>query len=198
MELFISLWPAILVSAVGVWIASAVIWMALPHHKNDFSSLPDEPAFSAYVKGAGIKPGRYMFPFYGSNKECNSAEAKQRWKDGPVGTITVFGQMGMGKNMLLTVLVYLVISIFIAYIAALALPAGQPFEKVFRVTGACGILAYCFSFLPNGIWFQAGFRSMFNCFVDGIVFGLITGLSFGLLWPKGAMAAAKVATLITP
>ena len=32
------LWSAILVSAVPVWIASAVIWMVLPH-KSDFMTV---------------------------------------------------------------------------------------------------------------------------------------------------------------
>ena len=39
---FGSLWLPVLVAAAAVWIASAIVWMALPHHKKDFSKLPSE------------------------------------------------------------------------------------------------------------------------------------------------------------
>lgn len=32
----LSLWLPILLSAAVVWIVSAIVWMALPHHKQDF------------------------------------------------------------------------------------------------------------------------------------------------------------------
>ena len=41
------LWLPILVSAVIVWIASALIWMALPWHKNDFAKTSDEEGVRA-------------------------------------------------------------------------------------------------------------------------------------------------------
>ena len=37
----IDLWLPILVAAVIVWFASALIWMAMPHHKKDIKKLPD-------------------------------------------------------------------------------------------------------------------------------------------------------------
>ena len=39
-----SLWLPILLSAVAVFVASSVVWMLLPHHRDDFAGLPDEEA----------------------------------------------------------------------------------------------------------------------------------------------------------
>ena len=39
-----ALWLPILLSAIAVWVASAIIWMAMPHHKSDWRKLPDEGA----------------------------------------------------------------------------------------------------------------------------------------------------------
>ena len=39
-----SLWLPIVLSAVLVFLASALVWMALPHHKTDWKGLPNEEA----------------------------------------------------------------------------------------------------------------------------------------------------------
>jgi hypothetical protein len=55
--------------------------------------------------------------------------------------------------------------------------------KAFQVTGTMGILAYCFAFLPNMIWFQAERRARITAIGDGLVQGLATGAVFALFWP---------------
>ena len=42
-----SLWLPIVLSAVIVFIASAAVWMLLPHHKGEWKGLPDEEAARA-------------------------------------------------------------------------------------------------------------------------------------------------------
>jgi hypothetical protein len=39
-----ALWLPILLSSIVVWVASALFWMVMPHHKSDFGKLPDEDA----------------------------------------------------------------------------------------------------------------------------------------------------------
>jgi hypothetical protein len=51
---------------------------------------------------------------------------------------------------------------------------------VFRFVGTAGIVAYCAGGIQNVIWFK---RRMITDLADGIVYGLITGVVFGLLWP---------------
>ncbi|HYD01581.1 MAG TPA: hypothetical protein VEB22_10175, partial [Phycisphaerales bacterium] len=57
------------------------------------------------------------------------------------------------------------------------------FADRLQILGSIGILTYCFSFLPNMIWFQAGKRAMVNGIVDGLVYGLVTGAVFSWMWP---------------
>lgn len=56
MDFLIQLWAPILLSAAAVWVASAVVWMALPHHKNDMSPLPDEKGFVDALRAMAIPP----------------------------------------------------------------------------------------------------------------------------------------------
>ena len=55
-------WLAILLSAVLVWIGSALVWMVSPHHKKDFAPLPDEDAALDALRPQNLKPGIYNIP----------------------------------------------------------------------------------------------------------------------------------------
>lgn len=184
MDFLAALWIPILASAVAVWIASAVIWMALPHHRKDMRKLPDEDAFMAQVRAAGISPGAYAFPYCPSHADGQKPEFKKKWEEGPTGYLSVWGKMSMGRNMILTFLVYLVTGTLIAYLGWAGLPHEDAgFGRVMQVTGTAGVLAYCIAFIPNGIWFQMPGRAMLMNLIDGVAYGLITGAIFGVLWP---------------
>ncbi len=184
MGMLAHLWLPILISAVAVWIASAVAWMALGHHQKDQDKLPDEEGLLAAVRSMGIKPGNYGFPHFGSRKECHTPEAKKKWEVGPMGQLSVWGKISMGRNMVLTFVVYLVVSFLIGYIGSVALKPGASFGQVFQLMGTAGVLAYCFSFIPGGIWFAQKPRALVMCVLDGVAFGLITGAVFAGMWPK--------------
>lgn len=188
MELLPQLWLPILVSAALAWIASAIMWMVLPHHRKDQIGLPNEQAFVDFVRSQGIPPGNYAFPHFADHKECRSPEAQQKWKEGPAGVLTIMGNFNMGRNLLLTFLVFVVAGVFIAYIGASALPRGASFGKVMQVLGTAGVCTYCFSFIPHMIWFNAYTRAIVACVFDGIVYGLITGAVFAWLWPAAVAA----------
>jgi len=191
MDFITTLWLPILASAVAVWVISAVFWMAIGHHKKDFDKLPDEAAFIAAVKSLNIPPGNYGYPFYGDHKACNTPEAKKAFMEGPVGLLNNWKPgMAMGKSMVLTFLVYLVVSVFIAYLAWHVFHNGPvsgarpAFTDIMRIAGTAGVLAYSFSFIPGGIWFQTKGRALVMCVIDGVVYGLVTGAIFAWLWPS--------------
>jgi hypothetical protein len=89
-----------------------------------------------------------------------------------------------GSKLVATFIVYLVVSTLIAYLTRVALPGAAPFAKVFQVAATAGILAYCFSFIPNAVWFGSYTRTIVATFIDGIVYGLITGAIFAWRWPN--------------
>ena len=184
MELLIPLWLPILLSAAVVWIVSAVVWMALPHHKRDFIGLPDEDGFMDYIRKSGIKPGNYAFPDCHERGAMKSEKVQKAWNEGPVGHLSVWRTpLTMGSKMVATFIVYLVVSTFIAYLTRVAIPGAAPFAKVFQVAGTAGILAYCFSSIPNAIWWGSYKRTIAANFVDGIIYGCITGAIIAGLWP---------------
>ena len=57
-----SLWLAILLSAVFVFLASSVVHMALSIHAGDYQKLPNEDAVLDGLREAKVTPGQYMFP----------------------------------------------------------------------------------------------------------------------------------------
>ena len=57
------------------------------------------------------------------------------------------------------------------------------FREAFRVTGTAGIMAYVLGMFPHAIWFGRSGRNVLMDLIDGVVYGAITGLIFGLLWP---------------
>jgi hypothetical protein len=184
MDFIIALWIPILASAAAVWFVSALCWMAIGHHNKDTATMPGEQEFVDTVKRLNIPPGNYGFPDFKKCKE-QSKGSKGKWPEGPMGLLRVWGPVSMGTNMALTFGSFLLVSVVVAYLGWAALKhTGETFGHVMQVLGTAGVLAYCFSSLPNDIWFQKSKRAMLMNFIDGVAFGLVTGAVFAWLWPK--------------
>jgi len=185
MELLTDLWLPILLSAVFVFIVSSVLHMVLPIHKGDYKKLPGEDTVLGAMREQGVEPGCYMFPCPGSMKDMGSPEMIEKYQQGPVGFMTVIrsGPPAMGKSLVLWFLYSVLISLFVAYVAALGLPRGADYRKVFRVTGTVAVVAYALSNIPNSIWKGERWMITFKFIFDGVVYGLVTAGTFGWLWP---------------
>jgi hypothetical protein len=176
-----SLWLPILVSGVALFFASWAAWMLLPHHKPEWKGLPDEKPIIDALRSTNVPPGQYLFPYAAKPEDWSSEEFKQRVAAGPNGTLTVWsGPPNMAVNMLCTLLFFTVANFVIGYLTGIALDPGESFMKVFRFAGTAGILTYGTANILNGIWFK---RRMAADIIDGIAYGLITGLIFAWLWP---------------
>jgi hypothetical protein len=183
MEQLIDLWLPILLSGVAVWFASALFWMVLPHHHKDMGPLPDEDAFIASLKSLGVTPGSYSFPHCADNAARKDPELMRKWKEGPAGFMTIMGKMSMGRNMVLSVLVYLLVSVFVAYLASEAREPGAGFGDVFQVAASAAIMAYLFGWMGGAIWFGMSKNAWIANVIDSVAYGLITGAIFALMWP---------------
>ena len=204
MDFLTHLWLPILVSGVCVWFASFIAWMAIGHHKRDRDAIPTPPGEREFIDAItrmNIRPGNYGFPDFcqhdGLPRKERMEALKALYDKHPQGLLRVWAPTNMGANMLLTFLFYLVTSAVIGYLGWAALPHGSSsvtipgaeagrsmFWKAFQVLGTAGILAYCFASFPGDLWFQKKRRAMAMDWLDGIVFGLITGAIFAWLWPK--------------
>ena len=182
MEFLTALWMPIIISSIVLFFVSAAAWMASPHHGADFKTLENQEEFVKYVKDRNIAPGRYVFPNAGTHKAAHEAEFQDKYKDAPVGLLIHFGKVNMGQNMIWTFVYFLVVHTLLAYLFWLCLSNGdQSFMHVFRVAGTASVLTFTCSSIPNDIWFK---RPMWTNILDGIVYGLISGLIFAALWPK--------------
>jgi hypothetical protein len=176
-----SLWLPIILSGAALFLASWAAWMLLPHHKPEWRGLPNEDAFLSSVRGEGIPPGQYMFPYACTPEDWKTEEFQNRVKSGPNGTLAIWnGPPNMGINMVCTLAFFTIASFVIAYLAGIALEPGEAFMKVFQFVGTAGILTYGTANILNGIWFG---RKMIADIIDGVLYGLITGLIFAALWP---------------
>lgn len=179
-----SLWLPILLSAVVVWIISALVWTALPHHKNDYQPLPDEDAARKALLPQNLKPGLYNMPHVADWKDSKKPDVIKKFDDGPNGYFTIIpnGMPAMGKSMVLSFIYYLVVGIFIAYIASRTLSPTAHYLAVFRVVGTSAWLAYGFGIIPDAIWFGRPWSTIFKHMIDTLVYALFTAGIFGWLW----------------
>src|SRR5262245_21918951 len=149
-----ALWLPVLLSAVIVFVASAIIHMALPIHKSDYRKLPEEDKVLDALRSAGVTPGRtYHFPFC-TPKEMKSPEKAEKFKRGPVGLLTVCpsGVPAMGKSLLQWFIYCVVVSIFVAYLTGRTREPGAQYLEVFRVAGTAAFLGYSVALIQNAIW----------------------------------------------
>ena len=180
-----ALWLPILLSAIAVWVASAIIWMVMPYHKSDFRKLPDEDAALRALTPQGLVPGQYSFPYSGSPEDLRDPETARKFEAGPVGFLTVVpsGTPTMGGKIMLSFVFYLVISMVVAYLVSRTLDPGADYLAVFRVTGTVAWLAYGTATVPDAIWFGRPWSGIVKGMLDALVFGLLTAGFFGWLWP---------------
>lgn len=180
-----ALWLPILLSAVIVFVASSIIHMVLPYHRSDYKQLPDEDKLRAALRSAGLQPGLYHFPFC-THKEMNTPAAQEKFKEGPVGFVTIFpsGPPNMSKFLGLWFVYCLIIGVFTAYLTGRTVAFGAHYRVVFRVVGTAAFMAYGLGPMVNGIWKGQPWSVVFKEAFDGLVYALLTAGTFGWLWPR--------------
>jgi len=181
---FASLWLPIVVSAAAVFVTSFIMWMVLPHHKSDWSGVPDEDGLMSNLRDQGIQPGQYLFPHCREKAEWSSPEFQKKYADGPTGLLIIRpkGGMNMGKSMATSTCYNLAISVLAAYIASFTLTAETAGIQVFRLTSIVAFLGYAGALAWGPIWWSRSWSSTIKEMLDGLVYGLVTGLVFMLFW----------------
>jgi len=181
-----ALWLPVLLSSVIVFVASSLIHMVLPWHKNDYPAVPNQDRVMDALRPFAIPPGDYMIPRPASRQDMRSPEFTEKLKKGPVLMMTVMpsGPMGMGKNLAQWFAFSVVVGIFAAYVAGRALPSGAHYLQVFRFVGVTAFIAYAFALWPMSIWYKRAWSLTIKATVDGLLYGLLTAGTFGWLWPR--------------
>ena len=180
-----SLWLPILISAVLVFIASSVIHMAPLWHKNDFPQMPREAELLAALRPFGIPPGDYFIPHASGMQEMKSPEFKEKLKQGPVMVLTVLpnGPIEMNRSLVQWFIFLLVVGCFVALVTGHTLPPGTLYPRVHKLAATVAFIAYSLALCELSIWYRRSWRLTLKAAFDGLIYALLTGGTFGWLWP---------------
>ena len=181
-----ALWMPILLSSVFVFVTLALIHMIPGWHQGDMTAVPGEEQVLATLGGLNVQPGDYRFPFGNTTKEMEAPAFVEKMKAGPVGTMTIrpSGELPFGKMMGQWFVYSLLIAVLAAYITSRTRGPGAPFLEVFRVSGTVAFCCYAVAHWQNWIWWGRSTRFTVTNSLDGIIYALITGATFGWLWPR--------------
>lgn len=182
----VSLWLPIVVAAALVFVASSVIHMFLPYHRNDFRAVPGEAEVMAALRPFNLPPGDYTMPKPGSMEEMRSPAFAEKLKQGPVIMMTVFpnGPFALGPSLALWFLYSLVVGVFAAYVTGRALGPGAEYLAVFRFAGVTAFLGYSMAMVQASIWMRRSWVTTAKSMFDGLIYALLTAGAFGWLWPN--------------
>jgi hypothetical protein len=179
------LWLPILLSSVAVFFLSFLMWMALPHHKSDWTGLPDEDAAMDLLRSQGVKRGQYAIPHCASKELMRDPEFIAKWTKGPKGFLIVQqeGPLSMGGNLAKSFTFNVVTATLVAYVATMGLEPGADGMLVFRFTTTVAFLANSLALGWGAIWFSRTWSSTLKEMFDGLLYAAATGALFMALWP---------------
>ena len=179
-----ALWLPILISAVLVFFTSFLIHMVVGYHAADYGRVSSEDDVMDALRGFAIPPGDYLVPCPGS-RGARDPEFVAKHKKGPVLLMTVFpaGDLSMGRQLAMWFVYCAVVGLFAAYLTSRALPAGTEYPEVFRFAATIAFVGYGLALWQHSIWYRRKWATTLRSNVDALIYGLLTGGTFGWLWP---------------
>lgn len=182
---FGSLWLPVIVSAVAVFAASSILHMVLKYHLADYKPFPNEGEVGEAIRKGNPGAGLYVIP------HCHMSEMKDpavqaRFEKGPVGMMALRanGMHNMGVLLGTWFGFCLFLSFVIAYVARHTLNPATDGLTVMRITGTIAFVGYGMSSIIDSIWMGIPWSNTFRALFDALVYAIVTGLAFRLLWPS--------------
>jgi len=153
MEFLTQLWLPILGSAVAVFFLSALAWTVMPHHKKDFTGLPNADAVQALMRQNPPTPGQYAIPWVSEMSRLQDPAVKEQMEKGPRAYITVVpnGMPSMVPMLAQSFVFYVLVSLLVGYVSWHALAPGAEYLTVFRIAGATASMSYILATIPDAI-----------------------------------------------
>ncbi len=183
MEFLTTLWMPILLSAVFVFIVSSIIHMVLGYHASDYKQVPNEDLVMDRLRDLNIPPGHYAVPKPKSMKEFNSPEFQAKMAKGP-NVMLNYRKLGvsMGSSLFQWFVFLLLVNIFVAYVASHTINPEADYLSVFRLVGCVAFMGYGLALFQDAIWGGKSWGATWKMLFDALVYGLVTGGTFGWLW----------------
>lgn len=177
----VTLWLPILVSAIVMFIAGSVIWMAMPWHKSDWSKTADEEAVREALRST--KPGMYTVPNVTDRADFEKPDVKQKLIEGPQAFITVVpaGMPKMGGKLVLMFAYNLLIAIMCAYFVSRTAAPDADYLSIFRIAGTVAFVSYGAAYIQESVWFGRQWSMTAKNILDALIYAVLTGGIFGWL-----------------
>jgi len=181
MAMLASLWLPILLSAVGVFVASSLIHMLFKWHNRDYRKLPNEDAVRAALNAGQPAPGIYVLPHFADAKECQSEEALAKFREGPVGKLMLGkpGAMSIGPMLLQ----WFVLNLVVATAAACMAVGSMSGHHAAHTAGLATLLAYGAGAVTEAIWMGKPWAATLKDLLDALIYAAVTAAVFLWLWP---------------
>jgi hypothetical protein len=178
------LWIPIVLSAVLVFAMSSLIHMVFKWHNSEYRGVANEDEVRRVLRGNA--PGQYIVPYCPDHKELAKPEVQQKFIEGPVAMMNMRapGPPTMGPMLGQWFGLNLVVAAVVGYLACHTVPAGVSFLAVARVVSLVTFLAYGAGSVTNAIWWGKPWSAALKELLDAFLYGLVTAIAFGWLWPR--------------
>jgi len=175
-----ALWLPVLVSAVLVFIASSIIHMVMPWHKNDYRTVPNQDAAMDAIRPLAIPPGDYMIPRPTTRDGMKSPEFAEKLKKGPVLMLTVMpnGPWTMGSTFVYWFLYLVLVAALAGHVAWGAHIHGDHKAALFHTVALTAFGGYSLGLWQLSIWYRRAWSTTLKSTFDGVIYALITGATF--------------------
>ena|SRR5688572_8789706 len=177
------LWLPILLSAVFVFFASFILWMALPFwHARDTGRIQDDTAVVNAFRKA--KSGQYVIPWM--DWKNLTPEQRAEAQKGPSALVWLRNPLAFSfpRTLVLAFLHGLLVALFVGYLTGRARPAGTEYLEVFRFAATSGFMAFALRGISDSIWFGKPWKITVKDTIDALIYGSLMGGTFGWLWPS--------------
>ena len=180
-----ALWLPILVSAVGVFIASSLIHMVFKWHNSEYRPVANEDAVADALRAGNPTPGMYHIPHCTDMKDLQKEEMKAKFRRGPIALITVVksGEPTMGKQLLGWFILNIVVSAFGALLAVQSFGLGASPHAAGHLAGMLAFLTYGGGSVQQSVWMGKPWSSTAKDLLDALIYGTVVALTFIWLWP---------------
>jgi len=182
----IQLWLPVLVTAVGVFVASSLIHMVFKWHNSDYKKLTNEDEVMATLRAGAAGPGQYVMPHCIDMKQMQDEAMQKKYREGPVGFITLVKCVG-APNIAPQLIKWFIYTVFVAFIAGhialRALGADSESHHAGHLVGLISFLTYAGGSVQQGIWMGKPWTSVAKDLLDALIYGTVGAFVFMWLWP---------------
>ena len=179
-----ALWLPVLLSAALVVSMSYLLHRLLNYHLRDYDRLANEEEILEALDRLGVPPGNYPMPLPATRREMMSPAFIAKRERGPIW-LNVMRPFSLRTVLLQWFAYALAAGVLTAVLTASAHDAGTDPGEVARFAGMIAFTGHSLALWQRSIWYQTKWSRTLRSTFDGLVYGVLTGATFGWLWPEG-------------